>query len=298
VRVTLCDVGPRDGLQNDEVTLSPGARAELSVRLADTGLPRVEVASFVHPKLVPQMAGAEDVFAALEPRPGTTYAALVLNRKGLERALAAGAREIHTSYGVTDSFNRRNQNASAEESAAATEAMIATAHEAGRTITATLSVAFGCPFEGRVDPGVVIEHVRRLAAAGADEVMLADTIGVGVPAQVRRLLPDALAASGGTPVGLHLHNTRNTGYANADAGLEHGATIFDASVGGLGGCPFAPRATGNIATEDLVYLLDGEGVETGVNLEALIGVSEWLGAALGRPLPGLVHRAGPFPAAA
>jgi isopropylmalate/homocitrate/citramalate synthase len=298
VRVTLCDVGPRDGLQNDEVTLSPGARAELSVRLADTGLPRVEVASFVHPKLVPQMAGAEDVFAALEPRPGTTYAALVLNRKGLERALAAGAREIHTSYGVTDSFNRRNQNASAEESAAATEEMIATAHEAGRTITATLSVAFGCPFEGRVDPGVVIEHVRRLAAAGADEVMLADTIGVGVPAQVRRLLPDALAASGGTPVGLHLHNTRNTGYANADAGLEHGATIFDASVGGLGGCPFAPRATGNIATEDLVYLLDGEGVETGVDLEALIGVSEWLGAALGRPLPGLVHRAGPFPAAA
>jgi isopropylmalate/homocitrate/citramalate synthase len=219
----------------------------------------------------------------------------VLNRKGLERALAAGAREIHTSYGVTDSFNRRNQNASAEESAVATEAMIATAHDSGRTITATLSVAFGCPFEGRVDPGVVIEHVRRLAAAGADEVMLADTIGVGVPAQVRRLLPAALEASAGTPVGLHLHNTRNTGYANADAGLEHGATIFDASVGGLGGCPFAPRATGNIATEDLVYLLDGEGVETGVDLEALIAVSEWLGAELGRPLPGLVHRAGPFP---
>jgi isopropylmalate/homocitrate/citramalate synthase len=295
VRVTLCDVGPRDGLQNDEVTLAPAARAELSVRLADAGLPRVEVASFVSPKLVPQMAGAEDVFAALEPRSGTSYAALVLNRKGLERALAAGAREIHTSYGVTDSFNRRNQNASAEESAAATEEMIATAHDSGRTITATLSVAFGCPFEGRVDPGVVIEHVRRLAAAGADEVMLADTIGVGVPAQVRRLLPAALEASAGTPVGLHLHNTRNTGYANADAGLEHGATIFDASVGGLGGCPFAPRATGNIATEDLVYLLDGEGVETGVDLEALIAVSEWLGAELGRPLPGLLHRAGPFP---
>jgi hydroxymethylglutaryl-CoA lyase/(R)-citramalyl-CoA lyase len=294
VRVTLCDVGPRDGLQNDDVTLSPAARAELSVRLADTGLPRVEAASFVHPKLVPQMAGAEDVFAALEPRPGTTYAALVLNRKGLERALAAGAQEIHTSYGVTDSFNRRNQNATAEESAAATEEMIATAHAAGRTITATLSVVFGCPFEGRVDPGVVIEHVRRLAAAGADEVMLADTIGVGVPGQVRRLLPAALEASAGTPVGLHLHNTRNTGYANAAAGLEHGATIFDASVGGLGGCPFAPRATGNIATEDLVYLLDGEGVETGVDLGALIAVSEWLGTALGRSLPGLVHRAGPF----
>jgi hydroxymethylglutaryl-CoA lyase/(R)-citramalyl-CoA lyase len=241
------------------------------------------------------MAGAEDVFAALEPRAGTSYAALVLNAKGLERALAAGAREIHTSYGVTDSFNRRNQNATAEESALATEGMIAAAHDAGRTITATLSVAFGCPFEGRVDPGLVIEHVRRLAAAGADEIMLADTIGVGVPAQVRRLLPASLEAANGRPVGLHLHNTRNTGYANADAGLEHGATVFDASVGGLGGCPFAPRATGNIATEDLVYLLDGDGVESGVDLEALIAVSEWLGAALGRDLPGLVHRAGPFP---
>ena len=244
------------------------------------------------------MAGAEEVFAALERRPGTTYAALVLNRRGLERALAAGAEEIHTSFGVTDGFNRRNQNASVEESAAAAAAIIADGHAAGIRVSATLSVAFGCPFEGAVDPGRVIEHVRRLAAAGADEVMLADTIGVGVPSQVRRLLPAALEAAGGAPVGLHLHNTRNTGYANADAGLEHGATIFDASVGGLGGCPFAPRATGNIATEDLVYLLDGEGVETGVDLDALIAVSEWLGATLGRPLPGLVHRAGPFPAAA
>jgi isopropylmalate/homocitrate/citramalate synthase len=296
VRVTLCDVGPRDGLQNDEITLSPATRAELCARLAATGLPRVEAASFVHPRLVPQMAGAEEVFAALEPQPGTTYAALVLNSRGLERALAAGAAEIHTSYGLTDSFNRRNQNATVEESAGAAAKMIAGAHEAGRRISATLSVAFGCPFEGRVDPGHVIEHVRRMSAAGADEIMLADTIGVGVPSQVRRLLPAALEAAGGTPVGLHLHNTRNTGYANADAGLEHGATIFDASVGGLGGCPFAPRATGNIATEDLVYMLDGEGVETGVDLEALIAVSEWLGEELGRSLPGLVHRAGPFPA--
>src|SRR3954452_14904926 len=165
-------------------------------------------------------------------------------------------------------------------------------------MTATLRVALACPFEGRVDPGRVIEHVLRLAAGGADELMLADTIGVGVPAQVRRLLPAALEAAGEAPVGLHLHNTRNTGYANADAGLEHGATLFDASIGGLGGCPFAPRATGNIATEDLVYLLDGEGGDTGGDLDALIGVSEWLGETLGRPLPGLVHRAGPFPAAA
>jgi isopropylmalate/homocitrate/citramalate synthase len=295
VRVTLCDVGPRDGLQNEAETLAPAVRAQLCERLAATGLPRVEAASFVHPRLVPQMAGAEDVFAALERRPGTTYAALVLNRKGLERALAAGADEIHVAYGVTDSFNRRNQNATVAEAAATATDVVAAAHAAGLPAAATISVAFGCPFEGRVDPGVVIEHVGRLAAAGADEIVLADTIGTGVPAAVRRLLPGALDAASGAPVGLHLHNTRNTGYANAQAGIEHGATLLDASVGGLGGCPFAPRATGNIATEDLLYLLDEEGVETGVDLDALIGVTEWLAGVLGRELPGLVHRAGGFP---
>src|SRR4051794_2973929 len=294
VHVTLCDVGPRDGLQNDQVTLPPATRAELCGRLASTGLERVEAASFVHPRLVPQMAGAEEVFAALAPSPQTTYAALVLNAKGLERALAAGAGELHTSYGLTDSFNRRNQNASVEESAAATAEMIAAAHAADRRMSVTFSVAFGCPFEGHVDPGRVIEHVRRMAAAGADELMLADTIGVGVPAQVRRLVPAALEAADGAPVGLHLHNTRNTGYANADAGLEYGATLFDASVGGLGGCPFAPGATGNVATEDLVFLFERSGLDTGVDLDALIEVAGWLGQLLGRELPGLVHRAGPF----
>jgi hydroxymethylglutaryl-CoA lyase/(R)-citramalyl-CoA lyase len=295
MRVSLCDVGPRDGLQNDALTLDPGLRAELCERLAATGLHRIEAASFVNPRLVPQMAGAEEVFAALRRRDGVTYAALVLNRRGVERALAAGADEIHVAYPLTDTFARRNQNATVEEAAQAAEAIVAAAHEAGRPATATLSVAFGCPFEGRVDPGAVVAHAARMARAGADEIMLADTIGVGVPAQVRRLVPAALEAAGGTPVGLHLHNTRNTGYANADAGLEAGATIFDASVGGLGGCPFAPRATGNIATEDLVYLLDGEGVETGVDLDALIAVSDWLAGVLDRELPGLVHRAGPFP---
>jgi hydroxymethylglutaryl-CoA lyase/(R)-citramalyl-CoA lyase len=292
--VILCDVGPRDGLQNDAAVLAPAVRAELSGRLAATGLPRVEVASFVHPRLVPQMAGAEEVYVALDRRPGVVYAALVLNERGLERALAAGADEIHVAYPVTDTFARRNQNMTVAEAATATTAIIAGAHAAGLRVAATLSVAFGCPFEGRVDPGVVLDHVAGLAAAGADEIMLADTIGVGVPSQVRRLLPGALAH--GVPVGLHLHNTRNTGYANAEAGLEHGATLFDASVGGLGGCPFAPRATGNIATEDLVYLLEQEGVETGVDLDALIGVAEWLSSVLdGRTLPGLVHRAGGFP---
>jgi isopropylmalate/homocitrate/citramalate synthase len=298
MRVTLCDVGPRDGLQNDRETLAPAVRAELCDRLAATGLPRVEAASFVNPQRVPQMAGAEEVFAALARRDGTVQAALVLNRRGLDRATAAGADEIHLAYPVTDAFAQRNQNTTVEEAAAGAAAMIAAAHDAGLRATATLGVAFGCPFEGRVDPGVVVDHAGRMAAAGADEIMLADTIGVGVPSQVRRLLPAAIAAAGDRPVGLHLHNTRNTGYANAEAGLAHGATVFDASVGGLGGCPFAPRATGNIATEDLVYLLDEEGVETGVDLEALIGVAEWLSGVLGRELPGLVHRAGPFPTGA
>jgi hydroxymethylglutaryl-CoA lyase/(R)-citramalyl-CoA lyase len=289
VHVSVCDVGPRDGLQNDKVTLEPATRAELCTRLAATGLERVEAASFVHPKLVPQMAGAEEVFANL-PRNGTVYASLVLNRKGLERALNTTTNEIHVAYPVTETFAQRNQNTTVEEAARAAEDII---KGTDLKVTATVSVAFGCPFEGRVDPGLVIEHAHRMAAAGADEVILADTIGVGVPKQVRDLVPKAL--EGGKPVGLHLHNTRNTGYACALAGLEHGATVFDASVGGLGGCPFAPRATGNIATEDLIYLLHGEGVETGVDLDALIKVSEWLSGVLDRPLPGLLQRAGNFP---
>jgi (R)-citramalyl-CoA lyase len=288
VLVSVCDVGPRDGLQNDKVTLEPAVRAELCTRLAAAGLRRVEAASFVHPKLVPQMAGAEEVFAAL-PDDGTVYASLVLNRKGLERALTTSTREIHVAYPVTETFAQRNQNTTVEEAARAAEDII---RGTDLKVTATVSVAFGCPFEGHVDPGLVIEHAHRMAAAGAAEVILADTIGVGVPRQVRELLPRAL--EGGTPVGLHMHNTRNTGYANAIAGLEHGATIFDASVGGLGGCPFAPRATGNIATEDLVYLLENEGVDTGIDLDELIRVAEWLSQTMGKELPGLVQRAGNF----
>ena len=198
--------------------------------------------------------------------------------------MAAGAGEIHVAYPVTETFARRNQNMGLEEAATAAAEIVDAAHAAGLRATATLGASFGCPFEGRVDPGVVADHAARMAAA--DEVMLADTIGVGVPGQVKRLLE---LVDG--PVGLHLHNTRNTGYANAYAGLEAGVTLFDASVGGLGGCPFAPRATGNIATEDLLYLLEGEGIDTGVDLDGVIGVAEWLSGVLGRPLPGLVHRA-------
>jgi hydroxymethylglutaryl-CoA lyase/(R)-citramalyl-CoA lyase len=291
--VTVCDVAPRDGLQNDAATLAPATRAELCSRLAHAGLPRVEAASFVNPQRVPQMAGAEEVFAALAPDQHTVFAALALNERGVQRAIDAGAGEIHLAYPLTDTFGQRNQGMTVVQAAGAAERMIVAGHEASIRVTATLAVAFGCPFEGRVDPGVVADHCQRMAAAGADELMLADTIGVGVPAQVRRLLPDAVAAMDGRPVGLHLHNTRNTGYANAATGLEHGATVLDASLGGLGGCPFAPRATGNIATEDLVYLLEGEGVSSGVSLDGLIGAAEWLAGVLGRELPGLVYKAGP-----
>ena len=294
--IGLCDVGPRDGLQNDPVTLEPVQRAALAGRLAAAGLRRVEVASFVNPRLVPQMAGAEDVVAALPASADVAWSGLVLNQRGLDRALATGLREVHAAYPVTPGFARANQNTTPDAAAAETAAIIAAAHAAGVRATVTLSCCFGCPFDGLVDPGLVLDHVARSAVAGADEILLADTIGAATPGQAARMVRDAIAAAPGIPVGLHLHNTRNTGYANAYAGLEAGATVFDASIGGLGGCPFAPRATGNIATEDLVYLLDGLGVEHGCDLDELIRVSEWLETVLGHDLPGLLHRAGGFPA--
>ncbi len=286
--VTICDVGPRDGLQSQPQTLAPAVRAELCNKLAAAGLSRVEAVSFVNPERVPQMAGAEEVVAALEPRPGVVFAGLILNERGYERLAAAGLAEAHLTVAVSESFSRENANASVEEAAAAAERVLARAREDGIRATVTLSTALGCPFEGPVDPGRVTALAERLAAGGAAEIVYADTIGVGVPRQVRELL----AVSVGVPVGVHLHNTRNTGFANAYAALEAGATVFDASIGGIGGCPFAPRATGNIATEDLVYLLHGEGVETGVDLGALIGVAEWLESVLGRELEGQVYRAG------
>ena len=294
MNVTVCDVGPRDGLQNYRDVLSVSTRAQLCDRLSGTGLPRIEVGSFVSPSKVPQMAGAEEVFEALHRRDGVIYAALALNLRGVQRAVDAGVDELHMAYPLSDTFGQRNQGMPLVEAAQTTETMVGHAREAGLRTSVTLAAAFGCPFEGPVDPGVVSDHVARMAAAGADEIMLADSIGVGVPAQVRRLVPDAMAQAGGRPVGLHLHNTRNNGYANALAGLEQGVTILDASIGGLGGCPFAPRATGNIATEDLLYLLDGEGVDTGVDLDGLIATAEWLAGELGAELPGLVYKAGPF----
>jgi isopropylmalate/homocitrate/citramalate synthase len=279
-RVSICDVSPRDGLQNEAETLEPQARAELVNRLAAAGVPRIEAASFVRASTVPQMAGAEDVVAGIERRQGTEYSGLALNLKGYERLRASGLDRVNFTLAATDSFSRRNANQSRDEAQAAAAEVIA---QSDLPVTLTISVAFGCPFEGRVDPGVVADLATRFATT---EVVLADTIGVATPSQVRALVERTRAP------GVHLHNTRNTGYANAVAALEAGATVFDSSCGGLGGCPYAPRATGNIATEDLVYLLTGEGIDTGIDLDALVATSEWFEGVLGHRLEGQVYRAG------
>jgi isopropylmalate/homocitrate/citramalate synthase len=280
VRVTICDVGPRDGLQNEPETLAPAVRADLVDRLAAAGLPRIEAASFVRADAVPQMAGAEEVVAAIHRHEGTEYSGLALNEKGYDRLAAAGLDRVNFTLAATDSFSRRNANQSVEQAVAAATGVI---ERAALPVTVSISVAFGCPFEGHLDPGVVAELAAQVPSA---EVVLADTIGVATPRQVRDLVQRTHAP------GVHLHNTRNTGYANAVAALEAGATMFDASCGGLGGCPYAPRATGNIATEDLVYLLEGDGIETRLNLDALIETSVWLERLLGRRLEGQVYRAG------
>jgi isopropylmalate/homocitrate/citramalate synthase len=290
--VTICDVGPRDGLQNDAVTLEPAVRAELVDRLAACGLPRIEAVSFVHPERVPQMAGAEEVVAALHPEPGVTYAGLVLNERGYDRFATTSLTEAHYAFAVSETFNQRNSGTSTEDSVVAGERVVERAKADGIRTTVTLGTSFGCPFEGAVDPGRVLELAARFVAAGVDEVVFADTVGVGVPRQARHLVGEGLRL--GVPIGVHLHNTRSTGYANALVALEAGATVLDASIGGIGGCPFAPRATGNIATEDLVYLLHGEGIETGIDLDRLVEVAAWLEGRLGRPLEGQVYKAGVF----
>jgi isopropylmalate/homocitrate/citramalate synthase len=292
MRIEIVDVGPRDGLQNEDETLSPQVRAELCERLASAGVPRIEAASFVNPKRVPQMAGAEEVMTSIERVPGTTYAGLVLNERGYERAIEAGVDEVRYAFPVTETFAERNQNTTVADATRLAARLVERAKLDGVRVSVTLSTAFGDPFEGRVEPAHVLEIAEDVAASGPDEIVLADTIGVGVPSQVRKLV--AGVAAHGITVGCHFHDTRNTGIANAAAAVESGATVLDASVGGTGGCPFAPRATGNIATEDLVYLLHNMGYTTGIDLDALIEVATWLARQLDKELPGQLYKAGNF----
>jgi len=290
----LCDVAPRDGLQSLDLVVPPDTRAELAGRLAAAGLSRVEVASFVRDERVPAMAGAEEVVASLPEAGGTTWAGLVLNERGYERLAATGLPEAHVTFAVTETFQERNAGSSVEEGLRRALAVAERARTDGRRVTATLSCAFGCPYEGEVDPGVVQDAAARTTAGGIEEIVLADTIGVAGPSAVRALVTRVVRDVGVT-TGVHLHDTRGTALAGVLAALESGAMLVDGSVGGIGGCPFAPGAQGNVATEDVVYLLEREGIPTGVDLDALIETARWLGSSLDRPLPGRVQQAGRWP---
>jgi hydroxymethylglutaryl-CoA lyase len=294
--VELVEVGPRDGLQNETAIVSTADKLELIRRAIDYGIRRIEVTSFVNPKKVPQLADAEELVAMLPARDDMTYIGLVLNRRGAERALATGRIDELGAVCVTsDSFGIRNQGQSSDESLAAAMEIVALARGAGRGGQITIATAFGCPFEGRVATQRVVEMAKRAADARPREIALADTIGVGVPAQVSEMVGRVREAVGDLPVRVHFHNTRGTGIANVWAAVEEGAATVDASLGGLGGCPFAPGAAGNVATEDVVYLLDRSGMGTGVTLSQVIGAADWLAGVMGRPLPAMVSKAPAFP---
>lgn len=295
--VEIVEVAPRDGLQNDPALLSTQQKVELINRCVGAGISRIEVASFVNPKRVPQMADAEAVLEALPKSRDVdaSWIGLVLNARGFERAKHTQVDEINLVVMVTDTFSEKNQGMPTEGAIKTVEEVVPLANAAGVKTSVTMSASFGCPYEGEVPVGRVADIAGRLAATGVGEIAIADTIGVAVPRDVSRRIAAVVQTVDGTRLRVHVHNTRNTGYASALAAYEAGVTVLDSSLGGIGGCPFAPRATGNIATEDLVFALERSGVKTGLDLDALIATSDWLGTALGRPTPGLVAKAGPFP---
>jgi hydroxymethylglutaryl-CoA lyase len=293
--VEIIEVAPRDGLQNEAAVLSTEDKVTLVDRALAAGLRRIEVASFVDPARVPQMADAEAVLAALAHRPGLRRIGLVLNRRGLDRALRAGVDEINVVIVATETFGQRNQGAGIGRMLERWAEIARAAREARVAVTATIGAAFGCPFEGEVPVPHLAGLVQRIAAHGPDEIALADTIGVASPADVFARFGAASAAAPGIALRAHFHNTRNTGYANAYAALQCGVRRLDASIGGVGGCPFAPAATGNIATEDLCYMLQRMGQADGIDLGRLVDTASWLGELLGRGVPAMLGRAGRFP---
>ena len=296
-RIEIVEVGPRDGLQNEPELLPLAVKREFIERAVGCGIRRIEVASFVNPKRVPQMADADELVRALPRYSGVRYVGLVLNRRGFERALAAGCDEIGMVVVASDTFNQRNQGATTAESTAAWLEMARLARTTGVPMQVTISAAFGCPFEGEVAPAKVVALAQALAEGEPVEIAIADSIGAGVPSQVTDLVGRLREALPGMRLRCHFHNTRNTGIANAFAAVEAGVEVLDASIGGIGGCPFAPAATGNIPTEDLLYMLSRMGVETGVDLERTIATARWLEERFGRRVPGLLTKAGTFPAA-
>ncbi|MEO6823099.1 MAG: hydroxymethylglutaryl-CoA lyase [Candidatus Nanopelagicales bacterium] len=293
-QIELVEVSPRDGLQNEATLVSTDDKLALIDTLIASGVRRIEATSFVNPARVPQLADADELARRL-PRGVVSWSGLVLNERGLDRALAAGMDEVNVVVVVSDTFSRRNQGVSVDEAVAAWTRMAQRARTSGVRTTVTIAAAFGCPFEGEVGAEQVASVLARCMDAQPDEVAIADTIGVGVPAQVRALADVAAQAAPGVPLRWHFHNTRNTGYANALVAAELGAAALDASSGGVGGCPFAPNATGNVATEDLLYLLHRSGWQTGVDVRPLLPLGERLGELLGHQVPGQLARAGVFP---
>jgi hydroxymethylglutaryl-CoA lyase len=298
--VSIVEVGPRDGLQNEAAILDPATRAELTRRLEAAGARRIEAVSFVHPKYVPQMAGAEDVMAALPAEAGRSRIGLVLNARGYDRALTTAVDEVNVSIAATDGFGLKNQGLDRAGQIAMVEEIVnrrSNAAPGGEapSLSVTISCVWGCPFDGEVGVDQVADLVGRLGALGVKEIALADTIGVGDPWSVRRKVEAARKAAPDATLRLHFHDTRNTGVANAFAGIEAGVDVLDASVGGIGGCPFAPGATGNVATEDLVYMLERAGFSTGYDLDRLIETARWIGEKIGRPAPSALSRAGGWP---
>jgi len=295
--INIVEVGPRDGLQSEPEILSTGSKAEFITRAIDAGIKRLEVASFVNPKRVPQMADAEALLADLPSRPDISYIGLIMNERGLDRALSTPVHEVGMVIVSTDTYNQKNQGVPTNESIDAWLTIAARAKANGKIANVMISSAFGCPFEGEVSPDRIIEIAKRVVEAEPAELGIADSIGVAVPNQVTDLLGMLRNALGSIPLRCHLHNTRNTGLANAQAAIDAGAVSIDASIGGIGGCPFAPAATGNIPTDDLLYMLGRSGIETGVSLEKIIAVSEWLEDKLGRGVPAMLPKAGVFPRA-
>ncbi len=297
--IDICEVGPRDGLQSEPRIWSVEERVALIDRLSATGVKRIEAVSFVNPRRVPQMAGAEKVMAGVERRDGVAFVGLALNLRGVERALAAGVDEVRYVVVASETFNRKNQGSGIEDTLRDYRGVAGRVTAAGPRLSAVVAAAFGCPFEGEVALDRVTDLARALAAEGARDVYLADTIGAAVPNQVTERVAAARdAVGGGVTLGCHFHNTRNTGFANAVAAVQAGVRLLDSSVGGIGGCPFAPRATGNVATEDLCFLLRNMGYETGVDVEAVIAAARWAETFFDAPLPGQVMKAGLFPESA
>ena len=293
--IEMVEVGARDGLQNESVLFTTSQKLELIDRALAAGVRRLEANSFVKPKLVPQMADAEAVAAGLPRRDGVIFIGLVLNKRGALRAIEAGMEELGAVCAASDGFATRNQGQSSDASLAMCVEVVRLARAHARRAQITISTAFGCPFDGEVDPSRVVEMARTAAAAGPVEVAIADTIGVASPGQVSSLVARVAAVIKPLPVRVHFHNTRNTGLANVWAAVQAGAKTVDASLGGIGGCPFAPRATGNVPTEDVAYMLERSGYDTGLDLDSLIGSARWLAGAMGRDVPGMLSRAGAFP---